>query len=222
MTSSSIKTFIQYLGLTYFYMEENLRKLTVFTSLFVLCLMAGAAQAQQVDAAFGVSTVTAPSSSSALNSSNYQPQTIGGGAYPGFSFDFLLHHQFGIQTEISWRASQNAYQGYQPFRPIFWDVNGIWVPHLAPRIDGELLAGVGVQNVRFYNNYCTCSYFLGCTPYDSQTKFDGHFGAGVRFYLTRNIFVRPEAHLYLINNNRDFSSFHAQRYGASIGYSFGK
>jgi hypothetical protein len=203
-------------------MEDRLRKLTVISSLFAFFLMVAAAQAQQVDAAFGVSALTAPSSSSGLNSSNYSGQTIGGGTYPGFSFDVLLHKRLGIQTEINWRASQNLYQGYQPFRPIFWDVNGIWTPHLAPRIDGEILAGVGVQNVRFYNNYYTCSYFAGCTTYNSENKFDGHFGVGLRLYVTHNLFVRPEAHLYLINNNSDFSSWHAQRYGASIGYSFGR
>ncbi len=199
-----------------------MRKLSIVTSLLALFTAVGAAQAQQVDAAFNLSTVVAPSSSSALNSTNYASQSVGGGTYPGFTFDFLLHKQLGIQTEINWRATQNVYQGYQPFRPIFWDVNGIWVPHLGPHIDGEILAGVGVQNVRFYNNYYTCSYFSGCTTYNSENKFDGHFGAGIRLYITHNLFVRPEAHIYLINNNHDFSSFHAQRYGASIGYSFGR
>ena len=185
-------------------------------------MAAAAVHAQQIDAAFGVSTLTAPSSSSALNSTSYSAQTIGGGTFPGFSFDYLLHKRFGLQTEIYWRATQNVYQGYQPFRPLYWDFNGIYVPHLANRIDGEILAGVGVQSVRFYNNYYTCNYFSGCTTYSSDNKFVGHFGGGIRFYVTKNIFVRPEAHLYLINNNSNFSSFHAQRYGASIGYSFGK
>ena len=199
-----------------------MRKLTLIASLFALFLAAAAVQAQQIDAAFGVSTLTAPSSSSALNSNNYSAQTIGGGTFPGFSFDVLLHKRFGLQTELYWRASQNVYQGYQPFRPLYWDVNGDYVPHLAHRIDAEILAGIGVQSVRFYNNYYTCNYFSGCTTYSSDNKFVGHFGGGIRFYLTKNIFVRPEAHLYLINNNSNFSSFHAQRYGASIGYSFGK
>src|SRR5580704_6284964 len=126
-------------------MEANLKKLTFIASLFALFLAAGAAQAQQIDAAFGVSTLTAPSSSSALNSSNYSAQTIGGGTFPGFSFDVLLHKRFGLQTELYWRASQNVYQGYQPFRPLYWDVNGDYVPHLANRIDAEILAGIGVQ-----------------------------------------------------------------------------
>ncbi len=189
---------------------------------FFFFLMAAASQAQQIDAAFGVSTLTAPSSSSALNSSNYAAQTIGGGTYPGFSFDVLLHKQLGVQTEFYWRASQNTYQGYQPFRPLFWDVNAMWLPRLTPRISAEVLGGIGVQDVRFYNNYYTCNYYAGCTTYNTQAKFVGHFGGGIRFYLTKNIFVRPEAHLYLTANNNDFSSYHAQRYGASIGYSFGK
>src|SRR5271155_163578 len=106
-------------------MEVNLRKLTLIASLFALFMAAAAVHAQQIDAAFGVSTLTAPSSSSALNSTSYSAPTIGGGTFPGFSFDYLLHKRFGLQTEIYWRATQNVYQGYQPFRPLYWDFNGI-------------------------------------------------------------------------------------------------
>jgi hypothetical protein len=50
----------------------------------------------------------------------------------------------------------------------------------------------------------------------------GHFGGGLRLYVWGNLFVRPEAHFYLIHNNTDFSGPWAARYGASIGYSFGR
>ena len=36
----------------------------------------------------------------------------------------------------------------------------------------------------------------------------------------RGFFVRPEARFYWINNNTDFSSNHAGRVGATIGYTF--
>jgi len=50
----------------------------------------------------------------------------------------------------------------------------------------------------------------------------GHFGVGLKLYPTRNFFVRPEAHLYLVNDNQEFSSARAVRYGISIGYTFGR
>jgi hypothetical protein len=139
--------------------------------------------------------------------------------YPSFSVDFLLRHRFGVQGEMSWRASRNLYQGYEPFRPIFYDINGIWAPRLGKRLGAEVMAGIGAESARFYPGSYTCNFFT-CTNYVSTNHFLGHFGGGVKFYVWGNLFVRPEAHLYLIRNNREFSSGRAQRFGASIGYSF--
>jgi hypothetical protein len=47
------------------------------------------------------------------------------------------------------------------------------------------------------------------------------FGGGLKIYAYKSLFVRPEMRLYLINNNVEFVSGHAFRYGASIGYTFG-
>ena len=33
----------------------------------------------------------------------------------------------------------------------------------------------------------------------------GHFGGGIRYYIYGHFFVRPEAHLYMIHNNQEFS-----------------
>jgi len=49
----------------------------------------------------------------------------------------------------------------------------------------------------------------------------GHLGAGVRLYVWNRVFVRPEAHFYFTHNNFEFNSSHSERYGVSIGYSFG-
>ena len=49
----------------------------------------------------------------------------------------------------------------------------------------------------------------------------GAFGAGLKLYPKGGFFVRPEAKLYLVNNNLNFSSAYATRYGLSIGYTFG-
>jgi len=169
---------------------------------------------------FGASTVIAPSSSSAIG--NFTPQTIGGGTYLGFSGDYLFWHNIGLNGEINWRASQNLYGGNQPFRPLFIDFNGMWVPHVSERIQPEFKAGLGVASVRFYTPTFTCDLFSGsCTNYDTRNHFMGDFGAAVRLYVHGHVFVRPEAQLYLIHNNVEFSSGHAERVGVSIGYTFG-
>jgi hypothetical protein len=175
-------------------------------------------QAQQVDAAFGVGTVLAPSAANATG--NYSSQSLRGGAYPAFSGDFLLHKNFGVMGEISWRASQNYYQGNYPFRPVFWDFNGVYVPKLGTHAAAELSAGIGAESVRFYQPFYYCNFY-SCTNYTSSNHFMGHFGAGLRYYVHGGLFVRPEFHFYVVRNNFEFSSPYAYRVGGSIGYTFG-
>lgn len=177
---------------------------------------------QTGDIAFGVGTTTSPGPSSAvINSGNFFAPSIGGGTYLSFSGDYLLKHNFGVGGEVAWRAGQNLYQGYQPYRPIFFNVNGVWAPRFGSHFGVEALAGIGAESSRFYNNYYTCSYFAGCTNYTSSNHFMGVFGGGLKFYPKGNFFIRPEVRLYLVNNNQEFSSSRVVRSGISIGYSFG-
>jgi hypothetical protein len=176
-----------------------------------------AVYSQQMDFAFGMSTVTAPSGAEA--SGDHFPQSMTGGAYPSFSGGFLIRHGFGVNGEVTWRASRNLYAGVAPIRPVLFDFNAVYAPRIG-RVSPELMAGIGAESIRFYQNFISCG-FSGCTNYTSSNHFLGHFGGGVRLYLTNSVFLRPEAHLYLINNNNEFSSARATRFGVSIGYSFG-
>ena len=194
-----------------------MRKLTLITVAFVFCLIVGTAYGQQFDAAFGVSALTSPS---AITSGGVIYPTEGGGAYPGFSADLLLRHRLGVEGEMFWRASQNLYGGYQPYRPIFYSFNAIWAPRLGKDFTGELLGGIGGSDLRFYG-IVNCSYAFGCTNYSSSNHFMGDIGGGLRAYFWHNAFIRPEVRLYLVHNNVEFSSGRSVRYGASIGYSFG-
>jgi hypothetical protein len=196
----------------------TVKKTFLVLTFCLFCLAAGAAYAQQVDAAFGVRTLMGTSASSATG--NYFPQYIGGGGYPTFSGDFLFRHNFGIGGEVSWRGKQDLYQGFQPFRPLFYDFNGIWAPKLSRAVSPELMAGIGAESLRFYNGTLSCSAFSGCTNYTSNSHFMGHIGGGLRLYLHGNVFVRPEAHLYLIRNNVEFAGPRANSFGVSLGYSF--
>ena len=185
--------------------------------LVCVCCLSLSLAAQQIDAAFGVRSLMGNPASDATG--NYFPQNVGGGAYPTFSGDFLFKHNFGIGGEISWRASQAIFQGFQPYRPLFYDFNGIWAPRIRHNVSPEFMAGLGAESIRFYQDFLTCS-FTSCTNYTSSTHFMGHFGAGLRLYVHGNVFVRPEAHLYLIHDNFEFAGPRANSFGVSLGYSF--
>jgi hypothetical protein len=176
-------------------------------------------QGQQVDAAFGLGTLTGSSSNAAVSFANFT-QSLSGGAYLNFSGDALIKGNFGVQGEVAWRASRNLYAGFQPYRPVIWDFNAIYAPRFNQHLGAEVMGGIGAESIRFYQNSFNCG-FTGCTNYTTSTHFLGHFGGGIRIYPTGNFFVRPEAHIYLINNNVEFSSNYATRYGVSIGYTFG-
>lgn len=191
--------------------------LAVFTAIVVLLAVSASAQ-QQIDIAVGVSTVTAPSASEA--SGNHTPQSLTGGAYPSFSADVVIFKNLGVQGEFAWKASRGIWQGVQPYRPTFFDFNAMYAPKLGDRAQLELLAGLGSEATRYYQPFQTCD-FNTCRNYVTLNHFMGHFGAGVKLYPTQHFFVRPEAHLYLVNDNQEFSSGRAVRYGVSIGYTFG-
>lgn len=175
---------------------------------------------QNIDVAVGGDSMWGTKASQ--SSSGHSPESLSGGAYFSVSGDWLLHHRIGVQAEVAWKASRGIYYpgGYnQPYRPFFYDANAIWVPKISKRMSAELMAGVGLENTRFYKGTEACT-FLTCTNFVSSSHIMEHFGGGLRIYAFHNIFVRPEAHLYLVNHNVEFSSGHAVRYGVSIGYTF--
>jgi len=197
-----------------------LSKVKVVLAVSVFFLLPTIIHAQQFDVGFGVDTISAPSTN-VTSTFVGSTQSLTGGAYPIFSADYLLKRHFGIQGEVAWRAAQNLYLGFEPYRPIFFDFNAIYSRKINRYVAPELAAGIGAESVRFYQNYFNCSFFGGCTNYVTSTHFLGDVGGGLRLYVHGNFFVRPEAHLYWIHNNVEFSSNHATRYGISIGYTFG-
>ena len=199
-------------------MKQTLR--IVILSAFACAALAAFsnfAHAQKIDFAFGVSTVDAPGASTA--SGNHQPVSLTGGTYPGFSGDVLFFHNLGIGGEIYWKGSRGNYGGDPtlPFRPLLFDLNAVYSPKLASHTYLELLGGIGALDTRIYCQGCGNGYN---TNYASDKHFMGDFGAGIKFYPKGGFFVRPEAKLYLVNNNLLFSSPRITRYGVSIGYTF--
>lgn len=197
-----------------------MKRLSVVLGVGVLFLITATAYSQQVDIAIGAGTVSAPSSNISNVFTQFK-QTLSGGNFLTIGGDALIHKSLGVQGEVSWRTSRTLYGGVLPYRPLFWDFNAIYAPRFNKFLGAEAMAGIGALSARFYTGQTNCSYFGGCTNYVSSNHFMGDFGGGIRLYPIGNFFIRPEARLYLINNNQEFSSGHAVRYGISIGYSFG-
>ena len=194
-------------------------------SVCVLVPFATSARAQQFDFAVGGSTLFSTKNSSA--SVGFLPPPEKGGVYPNASIDRIYKNHFGYSAEIAFRYKQGIYNGYQPYRPLLYDVNGVFAPRLKgvfpsrldKRISVLLLAGVGGQSVIFYNQFDNC-LFSACNTHLNSNHFLAHAGFGIRYRLWRNFFVRPEANYYHIFNNADFHSDNVVRLGASVGYTF--
>jgi len=200
-----------------------LRKFVFVATLFAFFVLANLASAQQADAMLGFGTVVSPGAASCGASINFTcPEK--GGLYINLGADVIFHRRMGFGFDAAWKASQGAYGGTggQPFRPILFDLNGVYQPRLSKKVGADLMAGIGWQSTRFYGYQPTssCVYFGAC--YQSSNHFLVDVGAGLRYYVKGNFFVRPEVRYYRIfNNTNDFSSGDIIRIGASIGYTIG-
>jgi len=190
---------------------------TAFLLASVLTALVTFAPAQQIDLAAGASTLW--SSKPHTASEAFLPPAESGGTYAGASLQYFGERRVGINIEGTFRVKEGLYNGYQFHRPILYDVNAVYAHRLATKMRGDLMAGVGGETLLFYNQ-TNCNFSSGCRVHVNDTHFLLHFGVGVRYYVWKNFFVRPEAHYYFIPNNSEFHSDHVLRVGASIGHTF--
>jgi outer membrane protein W len=186
------------------------------------------AHAQDVDVFAGVGTATAPSSGNSIDTfSTGTPFTTPklGGAFGKVGADFMFSKHFGVGAETDWRFSQGSYTGLN-YRPVFYDFNAIWAPTgtAERRVVPELQGGVGGAHLSFYYPSSSCDVFAGCSSsnlfLESSNHFQVHMEAGVRFYVTHHLFVRPQVDAHYVNNFFQFGSNWVPEYGASLGWSF--
>lgn len=203
---------------------------------FVICAplllltTAGLASAQRgVDAYFGLGTASAPSSGVASDTFGdgniYFPPRMGG-LFGTVGGDLMFMPHFGVGAETSFRMSQGSYAGLK-YRPTFYDFNGIWQPLSgSSRIVPEFQAGLGGANLKFYYTQQYCDIFAGCSTsnsyLESSNHFQVHLSAGVKFYVTHSVFVRPQIDAHWVHNFFQFGSSWVPEYGAAVGYSFGR
>lgn len=198
-----------------------LRKFALVLSVCTLFpLFSNFASAQQTDVAVGAGILLSTKNNSA--SESFLPPPEKGGLYPSFSIVHIRSNQFGYSGEFTYAYKEHLYNGYQEYRPILYDFNAVFAPHVANRTDAEIMGGVGGQTVIFYNIYGSCGFSSGCSTHLNTTEFLFHASLGIRYRFFRHYFVRPEAHLYHIVNNSSFHSDNVFRVGASVGYTFGQ
>ena len=196
-----------------------MRKLALIMFACLAPVLGGVAQAQELSIAASGSTLFSTNSYS--SSAAYPQPPEKGGVYPGVNVEYVFENHFGLNVESSFRYHEALYDGYQKYRPVLTDVNGVFAPRTGPRTVADFMAGVGLENVNFYNQFGSCSGI--CPNFVSSHHFLFHGGAGVRYYFWRNFFARPEAHYYyIIGNTDEFHSGSVLRLGASIGYTFGR
>jgi hypothetical protein len=197
---------------------ENWHLRTTLRLACVLAAVASFAPAQQIDLAGGASTLWSPGPLTA--SQAFLPPAESGGLYANASLQYIGEKRLGLNVEGAFRAKEGLYNGYQYYRPILYDVNAVYARRMATKIRGDFMAGVGGETLVFYKQ-TNCNYSSGCSTNVNNTHFLLHAGVGVRYYVWRTLFVRPEAHYYYIPNNFEFHSDHVFRIGASIGHTFG-
>jgi hypothetical protein len=198
--------------------------------MFSLALVLPASAQAGVDVFAGVGTTILDSSGQSIDTFNTgSPFTTPrmGGTFGKFGGDFMVTPHFGLGAETDFRFSQGAYAGLN-YRPLFYDFNGIWLPtaHRLKRVVPELQAGLGGVNLKFYFPQSSCNSFTGCSSsnsfIDSSNHFQVHLEAGVRFYVTQHLFVRPQVDAHYVNNFFQFGSNWVPQYGASVGWTFGE
>jgi hypothetical protein len=126
-----------------------------------------------------------------------------------------------VNIETAFRYKQGLYNGYQRYRPVLSDVNAVYARHADAKTSADLMAGIGVETLTFYNQFSHC-LFAACPTLISSNHFLLHAGGGLRYYFFGHFFARPEAHYYYVVGNSEFHSGNVLRLGASIGYTFGR
>ena len=196
-----------------------MRKFAFFTAVCGFAACAVLAQAQQLDLALSGSTLWSSKNTTASVGFVAPPEK--GGTYIGGSAQYQWSKRLSFNAEGTARYHQ-VYNYYQPYRPILYDANAVYTTRFTPKVTGDFMGGVGGETLLFYSATATCyNPAGGCRNYVNRTHFLTHAGVGVRYYLWRNAFLRPELHWYYIPNNFEFHSNNVFRMGASLGYTFG-
>jgi hypothetical protein len=189
------------------------------TTAFLLLITANFAHTQEIDLAATGNTVWSPENKTAAE--GFLPPALKGGVFPGATFQYKWNEHEGFNVEGLYRYHDAVYDGFQKFRPMMFDANGVYSWKLPHKITLDAMAGIGIDSLIFYNQFYSCGNgSAGCTTHLNATHFMVDAGFGLRRYFFRNFFVRAEAHYNFIPNNYEFHSDSLFR--ISVGYTWGR
>jgi hypothetical protein len=186
------------------------------------------AQTGPINVYFGMGTATDSSSGRQIDTFNTgSPFTTPKmtGLFGDVGASLMLTHHYGIGGDLNWRFTQGAYAGLN-YRPLFYDIDGIYQPVRTKHVDPELRLGLGGASVRYSINQSSCDQFTGCSSsnqfLESSNHFQVHGAAAARIYATDHIFVRPAFDLRYVNNFSQFGHNWVPEYSLGVGWSFGR
>ena len=205
----------------------------------LVLVSAAGAQAQRVSAYFGLGSAKdrAGTTSNGTNSCPTgqlfdglicEPGPTIGGLFGTFGVDVRFKRHLGINAEYAFHFRQVPFlpDDSLNMRPAFYDVNVMWMRVAGKRIAPLLEGGAGGARLGLRSTSTTpitgitniSSFSAGSRPNHAQL----HFGAGLKFYVKGNIFVKPQFDLHYVFNFTDqFGRNLVPQYSGSVGYTFG-
>ena len=148
-----------------------------------------------------------------------------GGFFETIGGDVIFRHHIGFGAEVSFRQGRAPYAGLE-YRPTFYDVNAVYYPlSNVRRISPEIQGGIGRSRLTFYDTpqFCTISP-QGCPAVNARIstldRLQLHFSGGVRVYVWKGVFLRPQLDVRWVRNFADFGSSFVPEYTLAVGYTF--
>jgi hypothetical protein len=128
------------------------------------------------------------------------------GLFLGFSGTVMLSEYFGIGAQFNFQPTKDEY-GPLEYRQTFYDFNAIFAPLNRDRVVFELQGGLGGAKTGFSYTQTSCVGTAVCSTYTDSVGNSNHFqlhaGAGLKLFLTDNIFVQPQFDLHYVPNFTD-------------------
>lgn len=176
---------------------------------------------------FGMGTARDSSNGQLVDGTNDGPAL--GGVFLSIGGDIMAKQSIGFGAEYSWRATRLNYGPAESItaRPIFYDFNAIWHPYTKDsKIIPEFQGGIGGSDTKFYESGSECVEPGACTTINeyiaSANHFQVHGAAGVRIFVTPNVFIRPQVDVHYVRNYEEFGSNLVPQFMISVGYESGQ
>jgi len=201
----------------------------------------GALQDSALPSTTGIDANTALACTLAADPSCVNTKSLSGFML-GFGGNLMLWKHFGVGVNVSLQPAQQTYAVLNTLsvntlsatetpglalksRMTFYDFDGIVEPYKTKKVGLQLIGGIGGANLKFYEAQSSTDALAGSSNvsqyFESANHFQVHGGAGVQFYITDHLFLRPEFDVHYVNNLSQFNSKLVTQEMVWVGYSFG-